>query len=324
MVRNLTKTCEVCHKSMRRDNLKRHMKKHEKKPVVGVDKNTAKCEICMKIMRKDNLKRHMKKHEKNNVKDKMEKVQIIMQDFNRKMEMGRRIKEIQTNKNFIENGLSKECKEALDIFNRYGESSRIQKTNWRGWQKQLRVYLNKPTEREIIWVIGTKGNEGKSFFQERVCEEFGHDKVCNMEISDSPKNIFYILKKCSSTANIFMFNLPRATVLERDNYKILENIKDGSAIAGKYQSCRVRFKKPNIVIVFSNYGPETDALSEDRWNIFKISGDLSSLVTLTCGQAFKYRQDGYRMQDGTMKRQVYDMDGYRRRMQDRKMKNASL
>ena len=130
MVRNLTKTCEVCHKSMRGDVLKRHMKKHAKEPVVGVDKNTAKCEICMKIMRKDNLKRHMKKHEKNNVKDNMEKVQIIMQDFNRKMEMGRRIKEIQTDKNFIENGLSKECKEALDIFNRYGESSRIQKSNF--------------------------------------------------------------------------------------------------------------------------------------------------------------------------------------------------
>merc|ERR1712243_408717 len=172
----------------------------------------------------------------------------------------------------------------------YGKSSQILKTKWRGWQQGLRTYLNKPSEREIIWVIGAKGNEGKSFFQERVCEEFGHDKVCNMEISDSRKNIFYILKKCSSTANIFMFNLPLATALERDKYKILENIK-------------VRFKKPNIVIVFSNYGPETDALSEDRWNIFKISKDLSSLVELTCSQAFKYRPR--RMQDGTMKKQVY-------------------
>jgi hypothetical protein len=26
-------------------------------------KNSAKCEICMKTMRKDHLKRHMKKHE---------------------------------------------------------------------------------------------------------------------------------------------------------------------------------------------------------------------------------------------------------------------
>ena len=43
--------------------------------------------------------------------------------------------------------------------------------------------------------------------------------------------------------------------------------------------------------------------SEDRWNIFKISKDLSSLVELTCSQAYKYRRQ--RMQDGTMKKQVY-------------------
>ena len=308
MVRNLTKTCEVCHKSMRGDVLKRHMKKHAKEPVVGVDKNTAKCEICMKIMRKDNLKRHMNRHEKENNKENKkgvlnDKLTLELQDFNRKKEMGRKIKEIIENKaNFNENALSKESKEALDIFNLYGKSSRIQKTNWRGWQQGLRTYLNKPTEREIIWIIGTKGNEGKSFFQERVCDEFGHDKVCNMEISDSPKNIFYILKKCSSTANIFLFNLPRATILERDNYKILENIKDGSAIAGKYQSCKVRFKKPNIVIVFSNYGPEIDALSQDRWNIFKISEDLSSLENLACSQAYKYKQP--QIQNGNKKEQV--------------------
>ena len=114
-----------------------------------------------------------------------------MQDFNRKKEMGRKIKEIIENKaNFNENALSKESKEALDIFNLYGKSSQMMKTNWRGWQQGLRTHLNKPLERKIIWVICTKGNEGKLFFQERVYEEFGHDKVCNMEISDSPKNIF--------------------------------------------------------------------------------------------------------------------------------------
>ena len=307
MVRNLTKTCEICLKSMRGDHLTRHMKKHEKESIDVVDENTAKCEICMKTMRKDHLKRHMKKHEKKNTRDKKgflnEKLTLELQDFNRKREMGRKIKEIIENKaNFNENALSKEMKEALDIFNLYGKSCQMVKTNWRGWQHGLRTYLNKPTEREIIWVIGTKGNEGKSFFQERVCEEFGHDKVCNMEISDSHKNIFYILKKCSSTANIFMFNLPRATILERDNYKILENIKDGFAIAGKYQSCKVRFRKPNIVIVFSNYGPETVALSEDRWNIFKISKDLSSLENLACSQAYKYRPP--QMQNGNKKEQV--------------------
>ena len=97
----------------------------------------------------------------------------------------------------------------------------------------------------------------------------------------------------------FLINLPRATILERDNYKILENIKDGSAIAGKYQSCKVRFRKPNIVIVFSNYGPETDALSEDRWNIFKISWDLNQLEGLPCSEANKYRPP--QIQNGSRK-----------------------
>jgi fructose-specific phosphotransferase system component IIB len=283
------------------------MKKHEKEYTVHLDKNSAKCEICMKTMRKNHLKRHMKKHEKKISKNSgvmlYNDVTIEMQDFNRKKEMGRKLKVImENNANINENALSKEKKEALEIFNLYGKSSQLLKTNWRGWQQGLRSYLNKPTEREIIWVIGTKGNEGKSFFQERVCEEFGHDKVCNMEISDSPKNIFYILKKCSSTANIFLFNLPRATILERDNYKILENIKDGFAIAGKYQSCKVRFRKPNIVIVFSNYGPETVALSEDRWNILKISKDLSSLENVASSQAYKYRPP--QMENGNKKEQV--------------------
>ena len=32
MGRNLEKTCDVCAKTMRGDNLKRHMKTHKKKP----------------------------------------------------------------------------------------------------------------------------------------------------------------------------------------------------------------------------------------------------------------------------------------------------
>ena len=70
MVRNLIKTCEICLKSMRGDVLKGHMKQHDKKEEMKVDKNTVNCEICMKTVRKDHLKRHMKKHENKNNKDK--------------------------------------------------------------------------------------------------------------------------------------------------------------------------------------------------------------------------------------------------------------
>ena len=67
--------------------------------------------------------------------------------------------------NFNENALSKEKKEALNIFNPYGKSSRMQKIDWRGWQKQLREYLNKPIEREIIWNIGKKEMKANRSFK---------------------------------------------------------------------------------------------------------------------------------------------------------------
>ena len=50
-------------------------------------------------------------------------------------------------------------------------------------------------------------------------------------------------------------------------------IKDGTAISGKYQSEVVRFKPPNVVIVFSNVDPDVMQLSRDRWHILSITKD---------------------------------------------------
>ena len=35
----------------------------------------------------------------------------------------------------------------------------------RPWQQQLMENLSTPSDREIIWIIGRKGNEGKTWFQ---------------------------------------------------------------------------------------------------------------------------------------------------------------
>ena len=68
--------------------------------------------------------------------------------------------------------------------------------------------------------------------------------------------------------------------MDSGNYTILESVKDGSAIAGKYNSKKLVFKKPNILIVFSNWAPNKSKLSLDRWQIFKISKDLEHLVEI--------------------------------------------
>ena len=115
--------------------------------------------------------------------------------------------------------------------------------------------------------------------QENICEEYGYSKVCTMELSENSRNTFHILRQIyTSVTDIFLFNIPRGQYMDSENYKILESIKDGSAIAGKYNSKKLIFKKPNVLIVFSNKAPNMNKLSKDRWKIFKISKDLDNLV----------------------------------------------
>ena len=56
-------------------------------------------------------------------------------------------------------------------------------------------------------------------------------------------------------------------------YEVLENIKDGRAIASKCATEIIRFRCQNVVIVFSNAGPDMTQLSKDRRRLFHINKD---------------------------------------------------
>ena len=56
-------------------------------------------------------------------------------------------------------------------------------------------------------------------------------------------------------------------------YRILEDIKDGAATTSKYDNQVLKFKTPNIVMVFSNSWPNRRHLSKDRWQIFEPTSD---------------------------------------------------
>ena len=62
-------------------------------------------------------------------------------------------------------------------------------------------------------------------------------------------------KICSTTTDIFLFNVARGVRLDQEQYKILESIKDGKAVDGKYNSQKLNFKKPNVLMAFSNREP---------------------------------------------------------------------
>ena len=86
--------------------------------------------------------------------------------------------------------------------------------------------------------------------------------------------------------DMFLFNDVRATSVETEPcYNLLEMIKDGRAVSSKYLTKALRFKVPNVVMVFSNVYPDTKQLSRDRWDVYNITEKgLDPVSTKKCTQ----------------------------------------
>ena len=143
-------------------------------------------------------------------------------------------------------------------------------------------YVKNPTKRRIIWVVGEKGNEAKSFFQDQIEEEYGMHRVFQMELDEKTKDILaYMLRYVYIEMDIFLFDIPISMHLSSEHYQLLESIKDGCGTSIKYNTIGKRFTTPNVLIVFSTCEPDCDMFSQDRWLILKISEDLTGLTEIT-------------------------------------------
>ena len=88
-----------------------------------------------------------------------------MVEFDRKMELGSFIRKFVDDNNLNEKGLSRDKQEALEIYDKFGKNMNKKEVKWYGWQQKLRGYLNEKSEREVFWIVGRDGNEGKTFFK---------------------------------------------------------------------------------------------------------------------------------------------------------------
>ena len=85
--------------------------------------------------------------------------------------------------------------------------------------------------------------------------------------------MYVLSKRPLQTTDIFLFNDTRAVGETKQNYGVLEQIKDGCATSTKYNSNILNFKTPNIVVVFSNSAPNISYVSADRWRVYTIKED---------------------------------------------------
>ena len=213
-----------------------------------------------------------------------------------KIELGKVVSSILDEGIIREESLTKERKLALDLYRRQCPRFDIANMELRIWQQQAIDLFENPTERQVIWITGRHGNEGKTWFQWYVETYFGFHRVARIDLRIKHADVCNVLKKRSlGSIDIFLFNDVRSVdEEERSLYRILEDIKDGQATASKYDNDNIRFKTPNTVMVFSNHYPKIKKLSRDRWQIFNANRDGLNDVTL---QVMKMGQCGYDTQN---------------------------
>ena len=130
------------------------------------------------------------------------------------------------------------------------------------------------SDRKVVWIVGKKGNEGKTWFQAYVESYFGYGHVARLELTGRSKDICHALgKRPLISTDLFLFNVSRSNSDLTDCYPILESVKDGSTVSTKYDSKRLQFTTPNVLMIFSNSQPDKRKLSSDRWVIFTITPD---------------------------------------------------
>ena len=196
--------------------------------------------------------------------------------YRQKLEVGETVSTLlNSNEHLSEESLSNEYKKALKMY----RQSQVQHVpvykhaTLKPWQKEVLTFIQQPTLREVIWVVGQKGGEGKTFLQNYIKYNYSGRRVIVTDIATSTKDIAYFLSKFPlECKDIFLFNHPCSTT-ETIAYDMLEGIKDGHKVSAKYDTRGLFFKTPNTVIVFSNEFPMTGALKKDGWSIYEIIGE---------------------------------------------------
>lgn len=133
---------------------------------------------------------------------------------------------------------------------------------FRPWQKALWDELDyKPDDRKIIWYYDKTGKSGKTKMCKHILTEEPHvSALVNGNIGD----MTYIIANMKKHPQIVLINCARDQT--NISYKGIEAIKDGLIVSTKFKSCFSVFPSP-WVIVFANFEPDREKLTEDRWDV---------------------------------------------------------
>ena len=119
------------------------------------------------------------------------------QTYTRKIERGRTICKILEQGSVRENSLSLSTnnREALKIYRKNITIRNLSNTELRIWQQQFLDNISAPSDREVIWVWGRTGNEGKTWFQGYLETLYGYARVVRLNLKMKTANVLHALTK---------------------------------------------------------------------------------------------------------------------------------
>ena len=132
--------------------------------------------------------------------------------------------------------------------------------SFRDWQKTVLKSLDNQTDRKVDWVVDPTGNKGKTWLAKYLLTQRDAFYVQGGKTQDIAYAYDY--------QKIVVFDFTRSQQ-EFVNYSVIESFKNGLIFSPKYESITKKFA-PCKVICLSNWSPDLDKLSLDRWQIHTI------------------------------------------------------
>ena len=184
MGKNKQVACQICFNFMRSDNVKGHMKVHQKYSPTNKTPQSAK-DICRDLVLEIVEKVVAPVEETSGIKRKHEEVEWeaqttidekaleisalkINKEYEEKIELGKALYKI-LNKGVVqEESFPPEWQKSLDLYLKQGHQIDHERVVLKPWQMELMKHIDNPSDRKILWVQGEKCGEGKTWFQKYV------------------------------------------------------------------------------------------------------------------------------------------------------------
>lgn len=155
------------------------------------------------------------------------------------------------------------------------EIKTIEEKNLYDWEKRLINYINEfspdnpKQEREIVWIWSKDGRKGKTTMAKYLCVNYKFI-ILGGKAADCRNGVIeYAKAHNGETPERILINIPRSFSEDYVSYEAFENLKDMLFYSGKYEGGMVIGNCP-ILIIFSNFSPDKDKISRDRWKIINI------------------------------------------------------